>query len=126
MRLLLDTHVVVWWLADDPSLGDAGVDAITSVDNDVLVSAASIWEIEIKRAKRALVAPDDLLEQVAVSRFDVLAISGDHARAAGRLPPHHHDPFDRMLVAQAQCEGATLMTSDETIARYSVPVVAVG
>ena len=87
------------------------------------MSAASIWEIAIKRASGKLKAPDDLLEQVALARFAELGITFEHAAHAGALPPHHADPFDRMLIAQAQSENLTLVTSDARIAAYDVPVL---
>lgn len=93
---------------------------------DVLVvSVASVWEIEIKRAKGRLVAPLDIADRAISEGLDPLSITIDHAREAGRLPLHHSDPFDRMLVAQARVEGLTLATADMTLARYDVPVLAV-
>ncbi len=87
------------------------------------VSAASIWEIAIKRASGKLDAPENLLDKVAEARFIELGISFEHAIRAGALPPHHGDPFDRMLVAQAQSEGLTIVTGDERVAAYDVPVL---
>ena len=126
MRLLLDTHTLLWWLADDSRLCRAAARAIEDGANAVLVSAASIWEIEIKRAKGALTAPGDILEQVAAAGFDLMPITAVHAREAGRLPRRHEDPFDRMLVAQAAAENATLITSDEAIPGYGVAVLRAG
>lgn len=91
----------------------------------MFVSAATIWEIEIKRARARLQAPEDVLELVEQSGFERLAITFEHAREAGRLPPLHADPFDRMLIAQARLEGMTLATGDEAIWRYDVPVLRV-
>lgn len=124
MRLLLDTHVLLWWLGDDPALGDAAADAVADGRNTAIVSAASVWEVEIKRAKGALAAPGDLLDQVASAGFELLPISAEHARDAGRLPRHHDDPFDRMLVAQALAEDATLVTGDAAIPPYGVAVLS--
>lgn len=124
MRLLLDTRALLWWLAADPTLDGAARDAITSSDTDVVVSAAVIWEIEIKRANGRLRAPSNLLETIERGGFRELAISGAHAVAAARLPPHHADPFDRMLVAQAQLEGLTLVTRDERLRQYDVPILS--
>ncbi|HYI81243.1 MAG TPA: type II toxin-antitoxin system VapC family toxin [Thermoleophilaceae bacterium] len=126
MKLLLDTHVLLWWLADDHRLHERVAKAIARGDNEVLVSAASVWEVEIKRAKGTLHAPDDLLDQIAACGFGLLAIAGSHARAAGRLPQHHHDPFDRMLVAQATAEDAALVTSDSALSAYGTAVLAAG
>jgi PIN domain nuclease of toxin-antitoxin system len=91
----------------------------------VYVSAATIWEIEIKRTLGRLRVPEDILEMVDEAGFERLSITSEHARAAGRLPPHHGDPFDRMLVVQAQLEGMTLATSDATLAKYSVNVLEI-
>lgn len=87
------------------------------------VSAASIWEIAIKRASGKLEVPDDLMDKVAAARFAELRITFKHALLAGTLPPHHTDPFDRMIVAQAQSEGLTVITRDERIAAYDVPLL---
>jgi PIN domain nuclease of toxin-antitoxin system len=126
MKLLLDTHVLLWWLADDQRLRERTAATIVSGDNEILVSAASVWEIEIKRAKGALSAPDDLLDQIVACGFGLLAIDGRHAHAAGRLPQHHHDPFDRMLVAQATVEAAALVTADSTLSAYGVALLDAG
>ncbi len=89
------------------------------------VSAATIWEIEIKRALDKLTAPKDTIKLVDGSNFERLAISYEHAREAGRLPLLHGDPFDRMLIAQARLEGLTIATADDAIKRYDVPVLSV-
>jgi PIN domain nuclease of toxin-antitoxin system len=91
----------------------------------VFVSAATVWEIEIKRALGRLRAPGEVAELVEQSGFERLAIGFEHAREAGSLPPLHRDPFDRMLVAQARVEGMTLASADETLRRYDVPVLDV-
>ena len=93
--------------------------------DDVWVSAATIWEIEIKRSTNRLLAPANPLQMVEDSGFERLPITLEHAVAAGRLPLHHRDPFDRMLVAQARLEGLTLMTADATLSAYDVPVIEV-
>lgn len=124
MRLLLDTHVLVWWLADDETLGDEARSAIVDGNSVVMVSAASVWEIAIKRAAGRLDAPGDLEAQLEQNRFVPLTIGIGHAVRAGALPPHHADPFDRMLVAQAELEGLTIVTRDENIARYAVATLA--
>ena len=90
------------------------------------MSAASVWEIEIKRALDRIRAPEDVAGLVGESGFERLAITFEHALEAGRLPLHHGDPFDRMLIAQARVEGLVLGTAYETIRRYDVPVLAVG
>jgi PIN domain nuclease of toxin-antitoxin system len=119
MRLLLDTHVVLWWLADDPTLSE---DIKHRLDHDpeVYLSPATVWEVAVKQALGKLKAPDDLAQRVGDSGFRALPITGEHALAAGRLPAIHRDPFDRMLVAQARCEQLTLVTRDKDIQRYDV------
>ena len=120
MRLLLDTHALLWWLADDPTLSAEARKAIADAGSVVYVSAASAWEIAIKRSLGKLEAPEELDEALAANAFAPLPITIGHALAAGRLPNHHQDPFDRMLVAQAMAEGLTLVTRDENIAKYDV------
>lgn len=123
MILLLDAHTVLWWLADDPTLATTARSAVADPTNDVLVSAASIWEIAIKRAMGKLVAPDGLVEALEEVGFDVLPILGSDAERAGALPPHHRDPFDRMLVAQAQRVGALIVSRDAAFDVYDAPVL---
>lgn len=122
MRLLLDTHVLLWWLKDDDRLGVHVIAEIERSDNDVVVSSASAWEIAIKRALGKVKAPDDLAEQLVANNFTPLPITVEHAVAAGALPLHHRDPFDRMLVAQAQEEQLTVVTADPRFASYGVDV----
>ena len=124
MRLLLDTHILLWWLSDDASLPDAARAAIRDASSEVFVSAATAWEIAIKQALGKLEFPiAQLSEILAEEGFEALGIAIDHAVIAGGLPPHHGDPFDRMLVAQAQREGLTLVTVDAMIRRYAVAVL---
>jgi PIN domain nuclease of toxin-antitoxin system len=123
LRLLLDSHVVLWWLDDDPGLSPTTVRAIEEDAEEVLVSAVSIWEIEIKRVKGRLVAPHDLFERLENLGFLAIDVTPDHALDAARLPHHHGDPFDRMLVAQAQAEAATLVTDDSALTAYDVPIL---
>ncbi len=123
MRLLLDTHVLLWWLANDPSLvGDAKA-IISNPTSAVFVSAATVWEIAIKQALGKLEAPSDLERQIQLNRFEPLSITIAHAYSAGTLPRHHNDPFDRMLVAQALAEGLTIATRDPRLGRYGVSTV---
>lgn len=121
-RLLLDTHVLLWWLADDPKLGPKARAVIGDGANEIYVSAASSWEIAIKKRCGKLEGPDDIDGIVEEERFTKLPITLYHGEAAGGLPDHHKDPFDRMLIAQAQAEGLTILTVDEKIRRYGVPV----
>lgn len=124
MHLLLDTRTLLWWLSNDPILGADARAAIGDGDSVVAVSAASAWEISLKRSIGRLEAPADLQEQLAHHRFEPLPISIPHALHAGELPPLHADPFDRMLVAQAQLEGLTIVTRDENIPRYGVSTLS--
>ncbi len=122
MRLLLDTHAFLWWRADDRRLGKRARAAIADADV-VFVSAATAWEAAIKAALGRLQYPDTIEMGVEASGFEKLPISLAHAEWAARLPLHHRDPFDRILVAQAQAEGLSLVTDDRKILRYDVPVL---
>lgn len=120
MRLLLDTHVLLWWLMNESSLTSRARSAIADPAASVFVSAASAWEIAIKQALGKLEAPSDLERQIEVNRFEPLSITIGHAYSAGTLPRHHEDPFDRVLVAQAMSEGLTIVTRDPRLQRYGV------
>ena len=122
-RLVLDTYVLLWWLGDDPQLGHAARDLIADAKNEVMVSAASGWEISIKKSIGKLAAPDGLDNIIVDEGFTALSISFFHGELAGRLPPLHRDPFDRMLVAQAQAEGLEIVTADAAIAQYAVRTI---
>jgi PIN domain nuclease of toxin-antitoxin system len=124
VNLLIDAHAFCWWIADQPELADEARAAIADPDNIVGVSAATIWELAIKQAAGRLEFAGDFREELETNRFDVLPIGLEHALAAARLPPHHNDPFDRMLVAQAQIERLTIVTRDRRIREYEVPVLA--
>jgi PIN domain nuclease of toxin-antitoxin system len=125
VRLLLDTHVLLWWLADDRSLGGEARSGISDPASSVFVSAATVWEISIKQALGRLEAPSDLLRQIELNHFEPLSITVSHAYTAGALPRHHDDPFDRMLVAQAMKENLVLLTRDPRMSRYGVETLAV-
>lgn len=122
MSLLLDTHIVLWWLTDDATLAD-GIKARLDHEPDVFVSAATIWEVAIKQAIGKLPAPSGLPELIRDSGFAALPITAQHAVTAGRLPLIHRDPFDRMLVAQAQHENLTLVTRDARCQKYEVAIL---
>jgi PIN domain nuclease of toxin-antitoxin system len=117
---LLDTHAFLWWLNDDAHLGPHARAAIEQSDNFVYVSAATAWEIALKRAADKLEAPGDIAAWIEQSAFSDLPIEVDHAVTSAELPKHHSDPFDRLLVAQAQLEGMTLVTADDEIDKYDV------
>ena len=125
MRLLLDTHALLWTLGEPAKLRNEAREAIEDEGNDVFVSAVSAWEIAIKRALGKLSAPDDLEPGIVSQGFSPLHITFHHAEVAGALPQHHADPFDRMLIAQAQAEGLTLVTRDARIPLYGVRTLAV-
>ena len=124
MRLLLDTHVWLWWLGDDRRLGRRARQALGNPRNEVYVSAVSAWEIAIKIALgKVRVAKADLEVEIEANGFVELAVRTRHALRAGGLGPIHEDPFDRMLVAQAQVEDLAVVTGDPVFARYGVPVL---
>ncbi|MBK3555013.1 type II toxin-antitoxin system VapC family toxin [Streptomyces sp. MBT56] len=124
MRLLIDTHVILWWLADSDELSDRVKDLLDT-EPSVHISAVSGWEIAIKQSMGKLDGPEDLAERVRDSQFTALPITAGHGVRAGRLPALHRDPFDRILVAQAQTEGMTVVTRDKWIPQYDVSVMAV-
>ncbi|HEX5583249.1 type II toxin-antitoxin system VapC family toxin [Gaiella sp.] len=123
MNVLLDTHVLLWALGNVPMRADAR-SLIENTRNTVCVSAASAWEIGIKKALGKLGAPDDLENQIRDARFIPLQVTIAHGLAVGELPRLHGDPFDRLLVAQAKLENLTLVTRDERLGEYGVPILA--
>ena len=121
MKLLLDTHAFLFWTTDDPRLPTAARHAIGNPDSLVFLSAASVWEIAIKRAKgRLRTSFGNILEEAVRHRFVELPMKVAHAERAAALPPHHDDPFDRMLVAQALVEDLVLVSGDAVLPRYDV------
>ena len=120
MKLLLDSHILLWSLMEVHRLGAHIRDAIASPANEVFVSAVSMWELAVKREKGKLHAPDDLVSIVQRRGFTPLPLSLSHAEQAAMLPVYHRDPFDRMLVAQAQAEGLILVTQDARVRRYGI------
>jgi PIN domain nuclease of toxin-antitoxin system len=125
MNLLIDTHVLLWWFADDVT--HLGAEARNAIEDAtaVFVSSASVWEIEIKRALGKLDAPEDVAYAISASGMRPVEMSIEHAVRAGRLPAHHNDPFDRMIVAQAQAESLTLVTHDKRLTAYDVELLTV-
>ena len=122
MNLLLDSHCLLWWLADRPLREEASA-AIGEPANSVYVSAASTWELEIQAALDKLTIDGDLLVETEAAGLSWLPITPQHARAATRLPLQHRDPFDRILIAQALREGLTIVTRDPVFTEYAVPVL---
>ncbi len=120
---MLDSHTVLWWRADDERLSERARLAIEDPDALPYFSSASIWELGIKQAKGKLKIPADLPEALLGEGFIEIAMNSSHALQAATLPPHHDDPFDRMLVAQACGERLTIVTRDDRIAAYDVPVL---
>ncbi len=123
MNLLLDTHVLIWALENNPTLSSKAKKAIIRAENMVFVSSASLWEIEIKRSLGKIEVPDNIREEIALHRFTPIPINFEHAELAGKLPLHHKDPFDRMLVAQAITERFILVTRNEKISYYNVELL---
>ena len=123
MRLLLDTHAALWWLAGDRRFGERALAALEDDANEVLLSASVVWEVAIKRSLGKLEAPDDFAPTLLSAGVRPLPVRVEHAAAGERLPWHHNDPFDRMLVAQAGIEGADLVSKDDSLRAYGVPIV---
>lgn len=125
MRLLLDTHIVLWGLEGSRPLR-GGARAAVEHATELLFSVVSFAEIGIKVALGKLSVPHDLHDQVLASGLRILALAPDHGLAVGQLPMHHRDPFDRLVIAQARCERLTIVTADPRFAAYDVPVVDAG
>lgn len=123
MRLLADTHAALWLLGDDDRLSRRADQVLTDASNEVMLSAAVVWEVAIKRSLGKLDAPDGFAGLLLDAGAVPLAVSIDHARAVRSLPWHHRDPFDRLLVAQATLEDAVLVSNDERLRAYGVQVV---
>ena len=123
MNLLLDTHVLLWWLDDPAKLAAEAQQTIADGGNTIFVSAAVTWEITIKKTLGKLEAPDDLEEMMIQERFRPLPIAIAHTLALANLPSIHQDPFDRIQIAQAQLENLIFATRDTQIKRYEIPVL---
>ena len=120
MNLLLDTHAFIWWIDAGRPLASEAQEAIADPGAIVAVSAASAWEIAIKRATGKLDAPAGLADEITVHGFVPLPITVQHTEAAGDLPLHHRDPFDRLIIAQARAEGLRVVTRDPAFTAYDV------
>lgn len=123
MRLLLDTNVVLWWFAGSARLPSGTRNEIGDDRNDVYISAVSAFEISTKKSLGKLEAPDGVHELITSGSFGLLPVHVNHGFAAGALPWHHRDPFDRLLLAQARHEGLTFVTGDSALAKYDVPLI---
>jgi PIN domain nuclease of toxin-antitoxin system len=123
VRILLDTHVFLWWNSNPEMISPALRAAIREPANGIFVSAASVWEIAIKRAIGKLAFAQRIVGAIAGHRFELLPITGDQAEHAGELPRHHADPFDRMILAQAVLEGMVLGTQDARMRPYAVAIL---
>ncbi|HST01791.1 MAG TPA: type II toxin-antitoxin system VapC family toxin, partial [Usitatibacter sp.] len=122
MRLLPDTHALLWLLGDDDRLSKRASRLLTDTSNDVLLSAAVVWEVAIKRSLKKLAVPDRFASVLLGAGVTSLAVTVEHAWAVRSLPWHHRDPFDRLLVAQAKLERAVLVSGDERMTAYDVRI----
>ena len=122
MRILLDTHLLLWWLEGSPWLSAQARETIRDPENTVFVSAVSLWEIWLKQSLGKLRLPADFTERLAAESFESPSLMAAHTRQVALLPWRHRDPFDRMLVAQAQVEKLVLLTADEALASYGAVV----
>jgi PIN domain nuclease of toxin-antitoxin system len=123
LKLLLDTHAALWFLAGDDRLSETAKRHLTDDSNRVLLSAAVVWEVAIKRSLGKLIVPEEYVSLLLGAGVQPLPVTLDHAAAVEHLPPHHRDPFDRMLIAQAATEGAALVSRDEALRPYNVTLV---
>ena len=126
MKVLLDTHAFLWWITDDPQLSPKAREVISDSHNTLYWSAASSWEVSIKYALGRLPLPETpeqfLPVELGKNRIESLSVIDAHAFLAGRLPRHHSDPFDRMLVAQAQIESLLILSNDRKLIHYNVDI----
>ena len=125
MRILLDTHLLLWWLDDNPSLSGQARGLIRDPENTVFVSSVSLWEIWLKQSLGKLRLPADFSKKLAAESFESLPLLASHPRQVASLPWRHRDPFDRMLIAQATIEGLTVVTHDPHFKPYGVPLLLV-
>ena len=127
MKVLMDTHVFLWWIEDNPRLSPRAREIISDIENEVFLSAASGWEIAIKARLGRIKLPQDparfVMEQVTINAFRTLPIQLNHTLHVYTLPPIHRDPFDRILIAQSQLENIPIITADSYIAKYPVEVI---
>jgi len=118
MRLLIDTHLILWWINDDPSLSQSAHNLIADPSNTVFISPVSMWEIWLKKSLGKLQIPPEFEATLAKEAFEHIPLTDAHTRGVADLPWHHRDPFDRMLIAQAQAADLTLLTADDQLVPY--------
>jgi PIN domain nuclease of toxin-antitoxin system len=127
MKVLIDTHTFLWWNTEDPLLSVHAKEIIADGQNEIFLSAASVWEIVIKTANGRLILPESpaqyISSRMSLYRFRSLPVQISHAVHVYELPPHHNDPFDRMLIAQSRLESLPLVTMDEDIRRYDLETI---
>jgi PIN domain nuclease of toxin-antitoxin system len=123
LKLLLDTHILLWWLDGNPQLSETAIGLIRNPENTIFVSAVSLWEIWLKESLGKLRLPPNFVEKLAAESFENLPLTAAQTPRVGHLPWVHRDPFDRMLVAQAQVENLLLLTADEVLAEYGTAVL---
>ena len=127
MKLLLDTHTFIWWTTEPSRLSQPVTEALTNPDNEVFLSVASLWEMQIKKQLGKITfarpLPDLVADEQRANALRLLPVMAEHVYRLDQLPPHHKDPFDRLLLAQAKCEGATLVTSDNALKVYDVALL---
>jgi PIN domain nuclease of toxin-antitoxin system len=123
VKLLLDTHAALWWLGDDDRLGPVSADLLDDASNDILLSAAVVWEVAVKRSLGKLIAPDGFASTLIGAGANALPVTIAHAEAVELLEWHHRDPFDRMLIAQAAVEQAVLVSNNQALLPYGVPLI---
>jgi PIN domain nuclease of toxin-antitoxin system len=127
MKVLMDTHTFLWWNTEDPLLSVHAKEIIADGQNEIFLSAASVWEIVIKTAKGRLVLPESpaqyISSRMSLYRFRSLPIQISHAMHVYELPPYHNDPFDRILIAQSRLESLPMLTKDEDILRYDLETI---
>jgi PIN domain nuclease of toxin-antitoxin system len=119
---LVDSHVALWWLDENPSLGPRSRSVMQTSD-ELFFSVVTVWELGIKRALGKLTMPDGLVDELIAAGLSPLLIGSAHAELAPALPLHHRDPFDRMLIAQAKLESLVLVTADQSMTLYDVELL---
>lgn len=124
MRVLLDTHILLWWLSEPERLSKAQYDLISYKETQALVSAGSIWEMRIKESLGKIEIPSDIISIIKEEAFQFLAVSEEHADYISRLPIHHKDQFDRIIIAQAKIEDLTLVSSDKIFLKYDIEIIS--